>query len=312
MAMLRKTNILALVGGGKNPRFPRNRIIIWDDHQGKIISQLRFNKKILNIKLRSDSIIGVCDDKIYIFNINTLETIMSFETLNNTSGLIAMTTDDTKFVIAIPARDPGIIQIRRCIPLKDSQLIKAHDTKIAYLIINKDGKLLATASEKGTLIRIWKIEDGTEVTELRRGSKSVNMNCIVFSHDNKLIGCTSDTGTIHIFSIFEVKKALETNSVGSNNNKKDYNEIQPKTQKSLLSKITGIFGFKSDYFEKERSFVKFRVPEKNSLLALGLDNTFVVITYEGNYYYVAYPLEGGDCTKIKEVNILKESKNNLK
>ena len=38
--MLKKTNILALVGGGENPPFSPQKIIIFDDHQGKIISFL--------------------------------------------------------------------------------------------------------------------------------------------------------------------------------------------------------------------------------------------------------------------------------
>ena len=73
--MLKKTNILALAGGGKMPCFPLNQLIIWDDHQGKIISILRFNDNIINIRLRNDKIITVLQSKIYIFNVNTLETI---------------------------------------------------------------------------------------------------------------------------------------------------------------------------------------------------------------------------------------------
>ena len=55
--MLKKTNILALVGGGKSPQFPPNKIIIWDDHQGKIISKFRFNENVINDRLRNDRII---------------------------------------------------------------------------------------------------------------------------------------------------------------------------------------------------------------------------------------------------------------
>lgn len=35
--LLENSNILAIVGGGPNPKWPRNKLIIWDDYQNRVI-----------------------------------------------------------------------------------------------------------------------------------------------------------------------------------------------------------------------------------------------------------------------------------
>ena len=50
--MLHRTNILALVGGGNNPKFSLNKVIIWDDLQGKVISELRSTTNVTKVKFK--------------------------------------------------------------------------------------------------------------------------------------------------------------------------------------------------------------------------------------------------------------------
>ena len=50
--MLYKSNIVALVGGGKNPKFPQNKLILWDDAQYKSVGEISFRTDIKSIKLR--------------------------------------------------------------------------------------------------------------------------------------------------------------------------------------------------------------------------------------------------------------------
>ena len=303
--MLKKTNILALAGGGKIPCFPPNQLIIWDDHQGKIISILRFNDNIINIRLRNDKIITVLQSKIYIFNVNTLETISCLETFDNPLGIIGISNgDNNKLIIAFPYESQGKVYVGNCFSEKMEKIsiISAHDSKIACIALNKDGSLIATASDKGTLIRIF-TTFGIKFSEFRRGTTNVEMNCISFDPNNKFIGCTSNVGTIHIFSITGIMKVLNENN--SEIKKKYNNEFEPRNSKSFLGKIGGFLNIKSSYLETERNFARFRIQEEYSLLGFGNDNTFDVITMNGKYYRAAYdPKKGGDCCKIEEKNFL--------
>ena len=285
--MFQRTNLLALVGGGKNPKFQINQLIIWDDHQGKIISKLRFNENLMSVRLRNNKIIVLTRNKFYAFNMKTLVTIAIIKTYDNPLGIIATSNGDinNKLIVAFPYESQGHVFLgeitQKCEKLS---VVQAHDSKIACISINKDGTLLATASDKGTLIRIFTTNDGQKFSEFRRGTKTVEMNCIAFDPNNKFIGCSSNVGTIHIFSIAAIIKALDE----KNNKAKNEIEDEPKNSKSFLGKIGGLLNIKNAYLESERSFAKFKVQEENSILGFGSENTFVVITMDGKYYKAAY------------------------
>ena len=48
-------------------------------------------------------------------------------------------------------------------------MIPAHDSPLAAIAFDASGSKLATASEKGTVIRVFSIPNGKRVFEFRRG-----------------------------------------------------------------------------------------------------------------------------------------------
>lgn len=163
--MLFRCNILALVGGGANSQYPPNKVIIWDDHQSRCIGEFAFRSEVRAVKLRRDRIVVVLEHKIYVYNFMDLKLLHQIETLANPRGLCCLSHHSNTSVLACPGLQRGHVRIEH-FGLNMTKLINAHDSQIACLTLTMDGLLLATASTKGTLIRIFNTMDGTRLQEV--------------------------------------------------------------------------------------------------------------------------------------------------
>lgn len=69
------------------------------------------------------------------------------------------------------------------------------------MALNRNGELLATASEKGTLVRVWNTSKGKAVCIFRRGADKAEIRDLQFSKNNTFMSVSSDHATIHLFKI---------------------------------------------------------------------------------------------------------------
>ena len=314
--MLFKCNILAFIGGGSDPLYPRNKVMLWDDYKAKCFAELEFRSEVLNVRLRRDKIVVVLQKMVYVYNFADLSLIEKHDTFLNPLGLCALCADHNNTVLACPAIKAGHVRLD-LFDIKKSHVIAAHSGELTQLVLNMEGTLLATASDKGTLIRIWDTTTGAKVREFRRGTTAATIYSIAFSRNSNYIIVGSDKGTVHVYALLD-KQALAVaaaaaaatasasegalGSVGS-----DDAEGGPSSTASLTTGVSSQeFGDDDDvrnkhsrlsfmkdvlpgYFSSEWSFASFTVeipdPSKKFYTAFGADETTILVICEDGTYF---------------------------
>jgi WD40 repeat protein len=322
--MLFRCNILAIVGGEHEPAFSKTKVILWDDNQSSPIGELAFKADVKAVKLRREKIVVVLEKYVYVYNFDKLERIRKYETCPNNKGLVALCPID-ECVLAFPHTTKGVVRVE-LLDSDKSHLINAHDSNINCISLNFDGSRLATASEKGTLIRIFDTYTGAKLQEVRRGADRADIYSISFSPDSRFFCTSSDKGTIHIFALNNdtqngsepvVPPTAAANPSSSNNNStsnsSNGNANNNSSSNSLIRKLSSNrkskISFFGGYFSSEWSFSWFKGPECPSICCFGTDSASVtVFTSEGSYYKLSFDTEkGGECVRRSFSRFLKQN-----
>lgn len=314
--MLFRSNILALVGGKGNTQYPPNKVIIWDDHQSRCIGEFSFRSDVRAVKLRRDHIVVVLEHKIYVYNFTDLKLLHQIETLSNPRGLCCLSHQVNTSVLACPGLRRGQVRVEH-FGLNMTKLINAHESRIACLTMTMDGLLLATASTKGTLIRIFNTMDGTRLQEVRRGVDKADIYGISLSPNVQWLAVSSDKGTVHIFSL-RVRVVSEDPSTQSPSRTSSLSYQNSSSSLDVLispsaaganpgSSLSFMKGVLPKYFSSEWSFARFHLPECTRYMsAFGSQNTVIIVGMDGSFYRCIFdPVNGGEMVQHEYVRFLK-------
>lgn len=102
---------------------------------------------------------------------------------------------------APPAPTTGDVLLFDTLNLSAINVIQAHKTPIACLALNAAGTMLATASDKGTVVRVFSVPDAKKLWQFRRGSQNARIFSINFNSSSSLLAVSSDSSTIHIYRL---------------------------------------------------------------------------------------------------------------
>ncbi|XP_063722296.1 WD repeat domain phosphoinositide-interacting protein 3-like [Symsagittifera roscoffensis] len=210
--MLFRCSHLALVGGGVPARYPVNKVVIWNGATQSELFEMQFESLVKNVRLRKDRIVVVLETliKVYTFDLNPLEQ-ERFESCLNPHGLCAVCAVEANPIIAYPGPKVGQLAIASLGSGMPAEYICAHESSLCSIALSKKGDLVATASEKGTLIRVFNTHYKAQVEEFRRGTQPALIYSINFNQPGNLVCVSSDRGTLHIFNL---KNSTPNNNSG--------------------------------------------------------------------------------------------------
>ncbi|VDD92210.1 unnamed protein product [Enterobius vermicularis] len=176
--MLFRCNYVAVIAGGQNPAFPSNVVVVWDVVNHKEVMRLEMKEDVKAARLRRDFIVAVLHNSVEVYSFTSApEKLFVFGTYKNPHGLCCLCQSSDNALLAFPAASsPGSIAIvNLCENERQQQILTAHRRPICALALNSTGSQLATASEKGTIVRVFDTNTLMLIKELRRGANPANI-----------------------------------------------------------------------------------------------------------------------------------------
>ncbi|XP_063851797.1 WD repeat domain phosphoinositide-interacting protein 2-like isoform X3 [Scylla paramamosain] len=272
------------------------------------ICNYSYPNTILGVKLNRARLVVCLEESLYIHNIRDMKVLHTIrDTPPNPTGLCALSISNENCFLAYPGSNSiGQVQIFDAQNLQAKIMIPAHDSPLAAISFNASGTKIATASERGTVIRVFSVGEGARLHELRRGMKRcATIFSLAFSPDSLFLCASSNTETVHVFRLEEIK------------------ETRPpvvEEQQGLMGWMTKAVSASASYLptpvadmmSQGRAFATVTLPFQGvrnvcAIATLALPHriqkqTRVLVASMDGYLYV-YSLntsEGGDCTLIKQ------------
>jgi len=272
--------------------------------KGTEICNYSYPNTILAVRLNRVRLLVVLEESLYIHNIRDMKVLHTIrDTPPNPNGLCALSDNSDNCYLAYPGSSQiGEVQIFDGVNLRAVSMIPAHDTPVAALAFNPNATLLATASEKGTVIRVFSIPDGGKLFEFRRGVKRcVHINCLAFSNDSMFLASSSNTETVHIFKLESEKEKPEGDEGSS---------WMGYFGKALMTPASYLPSNVTDVFSQGRAFAIAKLPHaglRNVCALAVIQKLLRILVASADGYLYMYnldPQEGQECPMLRQHPLL--------
>lgn len=220
MEMLFSTSLVALI---LSPR----KLRITNTKRQSTICELTFPTAVLAVRMNRKRLVVVLEDQIYVYDISNMKLLTTIETSPNPHAICALSPSSENCYLAYPLPQKtlgsssssfappshappsgthipptsGDVLIFDALKLEAINVVEAHRSPLSCITLNNTGTLLATASDKGTIIRVFSIPDVHKLYHFRRGSTPSRIYSMSFNTSSSLLCVSSATDTVHIFKL---------------------------------------------------------------------------------------------------------------
>jgi len=181
LEMLFSSSLVALVSAGERPGDSPRRLRLWNTRSNASICDLNFSTTVLAVRMNKARLLAVLESKLHIFELSTMKLLHTLETASNRLGLAELCADAETCHAVLPAAQPGQVLYFDALQLHALNTVQAHKSPLGCIALSSNGHLVATASEKGTVIRVSSFPQGALLHTFRRGSLPTTICSLSFS-----------------------------------------------------------------------------------------------------------------------------------
>lgn len=179
---------------------------------------------MLAVRLNRKRLAVVLESEIYLYDISNMSLLFTIPTSPNPGAICALSPSSENCYIAYPLPKPredsgdkrpahapplstyvaptsGEVLVFDTLTLKAVNVIEAHRSPLCCICLNSEGTLLATASETGTIIRVFSVPGGQKLYQFRRGTYPSTIYSMSFNLSSTLLCVSSTSDTVHIFRL---------------------------------------------------------------------------------------------------------------
>lgn len=206
---------------------------LYDVCADEVIATASFEAAVVGVRMNSELLVVILEDCVHVMDLATLQHLAKLSTTKprNPSGLVQLSepTMDPRgepvTYLAYPQSDNGLGDVwvaqvcgkrlggkvepntephgGRSPSVERVAIVQAHRGPIVCLAMTRDGSRLATASSRGTTVKVFEIPSARLLFVFRRGVTKARIHSLAFDStgrsNGRQLAALSSRGTLHVF-----------------------------------------------------------------------------------------------------------------